>query len=255
MRGRLVQRALPVLTAAVAVGVWWALASRYPPALLPAPDEVLAAAIAERSVLLAATRSTALAALGGLLIATISGISGAVLFQRSRWLEAALYPYALLIQTVPIVAIAPLLVIWLGYGLAPATASAAIVSFFPILTAANLGLRSATDAQLELFALYGARWGQTLRHLRLPVALPFLFSGLRTAAGLSVIGAIVGEFVGSNGMPTSLGYLVLRSARSADTATTFGAIGCATALALAFFSLVRLTERRVIGPWHGGGVA
>lgn len=249
MRG---ERLLPVLTAGGLLASWAALSTRYPPVLLPSPAEVTLAAIAGAETLLEATTTTAMSSLSGLLLAVGTGLLGAMLFSRSRWIEAALYPYALLIQTVPIVAIAPLLVVWLGYGSPPAIASAAIVSFFPVLTAANLGLRSTPREQVELFALYDAGFLRTLLHLRLPGALPFLFSGLRTAAGLSVIGAIVGEFVGSNGLPPSLGFVVLRSARSADTATSFAAIFAAAALALAFFSAVRLLEKFSIGRWHGG---
>lgn len=238
----------------LAFGLGWELLSwQYPPALLPSPLEVINAMWAKSSLLLEATASTALAAACGLLASSLGGIGGAMLFERSRWMERALYPYAVLLQTVPIVAIAPLLVVWLGYGLPPAIASASIVAFFPVLTSANLGLRSVGPEQVELFSLYGARWWHTLTLLRLPAALPFLFSGLRTAAGLSVIGAIVGEFVGSNGFPPSLGYVVLRSSRSADTALTFGAVFSSALLALGFFGMVRLLEHRVIGSWHGEG--
>jgi NitT/TauT family transport system permease protein len=246
------ERLLPLLTAGLLVSGWALLSSRYPPVLLPSPLEVAQAALTGHATLLEATATTATASLVGLLLAAGLGMLGAMLFSRSRWLEAALYPYAILVQTVPIVAIAPLLVVWLGYGRPPAIASAAIVSFFPVLTAANLGLRSTPPEQVELLALYRAGFLATLLNLRLPGALPFLFSGLRTAAGLSVIGAIVGEFVGSNGLPPSLGYVVLRSARSADTATSFAAIFAAAALALVFFSAVRLLEKLSIGRWHGG---
>ena len=242
---------LPALTAGVILLGWAGLASQTSPVLLPSPRAVLGALVTERAALAEATAYTALASGAGLAAASALGVAGAVLFQRSRWLEAALYPYAIFIQTVPIVAIAPLLVVWLGYGLAPAVASAAIVSFFPVLTSANAGLRSVSAEQLELFRLYGASWGQTLWRLRLPAAAPFLLSGLRTAAGLSVVGAIVGEFVGSNGIPPALGAVVLRSARQAETAQTFAAIFAAAALAFAFFSVVRGVERQVIGAWHG----
>ena len=246
------ERLLPALTAGGLLAGWAALSARYPPVLLPSPVEVIQAASSGSGTLIEATVTTAVASLTGLLLAVGFGLIGAMLFSRSRWIEAALYPYALLIQTVPIVAIAPLLVVWLGYGSPPAIASAAIVSFFPVLTAANLGLRSTPREQVELFSLYDASFLRTLIHLRLPGALPFLFSGLRTAAGLSVIGAIVGEFVGSNGLPPSLGFVVLRSACSADTATSFAAIFAAAALALIFFSAVRLLEKLSIGRWHGG---
>ncbi len=244
-------RLLPLAAAILLLAGWWALSLRLPPVLLPGPAEVAAEAWSGRERLLQAGANTALSSLIGLCIAGAAGLGGGVLFLRSRWLEAALYPYAILIQTVPVVAIAPLLVVWLGYGSPVAVSTAAIVSFFPVLTAANLGLRSAAPEQLELLALYGASWWQLLLKLRLPASLPFLFSGLRTAVGLSVIGAIVGEFVGSNGAPVTLGYLVLQSARSARTGMTFAAIGCATALALAAFTAVRLAESRLIGRWHG----
>ncbi|MCB9759199.1 MAG: ABC transporter permease subunit [Alphaproteobacteria bacterium] len=247
------QRLLPALAAAAFLALWALGARSMPPALLPSPLEVLGALARPESRLVEATATTAAAAILGLGLAFSAGLSGAVLFLRSRGLELALQPYALLLQTVPIIAIAPLLVIWLGYGLPVAVATAAIVSFFPILTSASVGLKAVDPAQVDLVRLYGATWWQELRLLRLPSSLPYLFAGLRTAVGLSVIGAIVGEFVGSNGQPVTLGFLVLRSARSAQTEVTFAAILASTALALTLFGMVRLVEARVIGPWHAGG--
>lgn len=233
--------------------VWGAIAARTPAVLLPSPLEVAEAAWKEREALLQATLTTGRAALLGLALATFFGLLGGVIFTRSRLLEAAFYPYALLIQTTPIVAIAPLLVVWLGYGLPVAIATAAIASFFPVLTAADVGLRSTEPEQLELLELYGAGFWQTLWKLRFPAALPYLFAGLRTAGGLSVIGGIVGEFVGSNGLPPSLGYLVLRAARTAETELSLAAVLSASALSLAVYGAVRLGERWVIGRWHAGG--
>ena len=246
------RRALPLLVALLALALWWAVATTLPPVLLPTPAEVLVRAWEERERLGTATATTALSSLLGLAIASAVALLGAVLFLRSRWLELSLYPYALLLQTVPIIAIAPLLVVWLGYGTPVAVTTAAIVCFFPILTAGNLGLRSADPAQVELLRLYGASWFQELRILRWPGALPYLFAGYRSAVGLSVIGAIVGEFVGSNGQPPSLGNLVIRSAGAADTPLTFAAIAASTLLALLLFGLVRWLEARIIGRWHPG---
>lgn len=247
MTGRL----LPGLVALLALLGWWALSQRVAEVLLPSPWQVAEAAWDQRSRLAEATLWTARSAGLGLAAAAAVGFGGAVAFLRSRWLEVALYPYAVLLQTVPVVAVAPLLLVWLGYGPPVAAVTAAMVSFFPLLTAANLGLRAPSTAQLELLRLHGATWWQTLWLLRLPAALPFLFAGLRTAVGLAVIGAIVGEFVASNGDPPCLGNLVVFSARSARTATTFAAIACATVLALGAFGLVRWLEARVIGPWYG----
>lgn len=244
---------LPALSALLALLVWTALASRAPAVLLPSPMEVLAAGWGARDKLGQATLSTGLSALGGLGVAALGGCLGGVLFLRSRWLEAAFYPYALLVQTMPIVAIAPLLVVWLGYGRPVAVAAAAIASFFPVLTAVNVGLRATEPEQVELLRLYGASWLQTLWKLRAPASLPYVFAGLRTAGGLSVIGAIVGEFIGSNGTPPCLGYLVLRAARTAETGLSVSAVLCATGLSLALYGIVRGSERWVIGPWHAGG--
>ncbi len=245
------RRLLPLGVAVLVLGAWALAARSISPLLLPGPAAVVAA-IAEHGPRLAeASWTTASSSLLGLLLASAFGLGGAALFLRSRWIEAALYPYALLLQTLPIVAIAPLLVVWLGYGRPGAVVTAAIVSFFPVLTAGNLGLRATDPAQVELFRLHRASWWQELRLLRVPAALPFLFAGYRTAVGLSVIGAIVGEFVGSNSLPPSLGNLVLRSAGSADTALTFAAVGASTLLALLLFGAVRGLERLTIGRWHG----
>lgn len=248
---RLRRVALPAAVAALGLVGWWLLSLRYPPVLLPGPGEVLQRGWEARSQLGVAVLQTTLASLGGLGLAAGLGVLGAVLFHWSELLERALYPFALLLQTVPIVAVAPLLIVWLGYGLPVALASAAIVAFFPLLSGMHVGLRSVSRDQVELMRLLRASWWQELWLLRVPAALPHALAGLRTAGGLSVIGAIVGEFVGSNGAPPSLGYLVLQSARSADTGLTFAAIFLAALLAFAFFAFTRGLERRLVEGWHG----
>lgn len=250
---RFVPALLPLGAALVALLAWSLLALRVPPVLLPAPSDVARAVVLRAADLATATAHTAQAALLGLLLALLAGTLLAVLFRRSRWLMLALTPYALLLQTLPIVAIAPLLLVWLGYGTPVATVTAALAAFFPVLAAAHAGLGAATQSQVELLRLYGATWTQELLLLRLPGALPSLMTGLRTAGGLAVIGAIVGEFVASNGLPLSLGYLVLRSARAADPAMSFAAIGAASGLALVIYGAVVLVERQLIGRWAGKG--
>jgi NitT/TauT family transport system permease protein len=248
MRG---DRLLPLLVALLALGAWAALAARLPAALLPSPVEVAARAVAEAPRLAEATAQTALAALIGLGGASVAGFAGGLLFLRSRAMELALYPYALLVQTLPIVAVAPLLIVWLGYGLPVAATSAGVVAFFPMLSGAHLGLQAAEPEQVELMRLYGATPAQELWRLRLPGSVPHLMGALRTAAGMAVIGAIVGEFVGSNGAPPSLGFLVLHSARSADTGLTFAAIAAAAVLAVALYGAVRALDARLVGRWRG----
>ena len=247
------KRLLPFLVAGALLSAWGLLSTRYPAVILPSPAEVLHELDANSTRLLQAAGTTLLSSVLGLSIAFVVGLGGAIAFQRFHWLEWALYPYALALQTIPIIIIAPLLVVWLGYGIPVAVATAALLSFFPILTSANLGLRSVSRTQVELFALHGATRWQELRLLRLPTSMPYLFSGLRTAVGLSVIGSIVGEFVGSFGDPPSLGALAMSALRGAQTPTSFAAIFMATGLALGLFGAVRWAEGRIIGAWHPGG--
>lgn len=245
--------AAPVAVAAVVVGLWTAASMHINAVLLPSPLGVFGAAWQHRGPLVEATLTTGASALAGLALATVLGCAGAVLFQRSRLAERALYPYALFLQTLPVVAIAPLLVVWLGYGPPVAIGSAALVSFFPVLTSAHTGLAAADPDQVALLRLYRASWWQEMRLLRVPGSLPYVFAGLRTAAGLSTIGAIVGEFVGSNGFPPCLGYLVLRGMRAAETGLIFAAIICAAMLSTIFFIAVRALGARLVGRWHPGG--
>lgn len=244
-------RALPFLVALLVLLAWWALSLTQPEILLPGPMQVLEAGWTGRVRLGTGLLNTALSSLGGLAIASGIGLGGATLFLRFPWLERAFYPYALFMQTVPIIAIAPVLVVWLGYGASVALCTAAIVCFFPILSSANAGLSSPSRSEVELLQLYGASWTQTLIKLRLPRALPTVLAGYRSAVGLSVIGAIVGEFVGATGDPVSLGYLVISSSRSADTATTFAAVCASAVLAGILFATVRAIEGWAIGAWHG----
>ncbi|HND32474.1 MAG TPA: ABC transporter permease subunit, partial [Myxococcota bacterium] len=138
-----------------------------------------------------------------------------------------------------------------GYGSTVALVTASIASFYPVYAATATGLMAPSVEQVDLLRLYGAGRAQELWYLRLPAALPALFSGLRTAAGLSVIGTIVGEFVASNGLPPTLGFLVISGARAARTDLSFAAVVCAGALAMVFSALLGMLERRLIGRWYG----
>ncbi|MFZ5475875.1 MAG: ABC transporter permease [Myxococcota bacterium] len=238
---------------AVAAGLlaWTLIAWRAGPLLLASPLAVVAALATERAQLAEATLWTGVAAVGGLALASLVGLGLAVGSWWSVTVRAALVPYTVALQVVPIVAIAPLLVIWLGYGVPVALSTAVIAAFYPVYSAATTGLAAPLPEWVDLLRLYGASRLDELRLLRLPAALPALFSGLRSAAGLAVIGAIVGEFVGSNGFPRTLGYLVVYSARSARSDLCFAAIACAAGLALALHAALRAAERRAIGRWYG----
>lgn len=233
------------------LGLWELLAWRAGPLLLASPHAVAATLWAERSRLAEATGQTALGALGGLLLATALGLAIAIGSWASRSLHLALLPWTTFLQVVPIVAVAPLLVVWLGYGVGVAVTTSVIAAFYPVYSAAVTGLRSPSPDLVDLLRLYGAPRWRELTDLRLPAALPALFSGLRTAGGLAVIGGIIGEFVGSNGLPPTLGQTIVYAARSARTDLCFAAIACSGVLALVVQLVIRTAERRLVGRWFG----
>src|SRR5262249_5984204 len=160
---------------------------------------VLQAMIDSRAELAQAMLKTSASALIGFALSTLTGIAIAILLSSSRSIQRAFYPYAVFFQTVPIIAIAPLLVIWFGYGMQTVVASAFIVSIFPVIANTLNGILSTDPNLRDLFQLYGASPGATLFKLRFPSALPQILTGLRVASGLAVIGAIVGEFIGGQG--------------------------------------------------------
>jgi len=221
--------------------------------LVPPPSDVLRAAWAERNALTGALLTTAQGAGLGFLLSASLGTSVGVVFSLSRWLERGLYPYALFLQTVPIVAVAPLLVLWFGPGLRAVAVSAFIVSVFPIIANTLAGLRSVDPRLSDLFRLYGAGLSDTVLKLRLPTAIPSMMTGLKVASGLSVIGAIVGEFVaGFSEGNAGLGITVLSAYRQLRTDLLFAAVLLASLLGLLLFALVsslsRLLLRRLRAP-------
>jgi NitT/TauT family transport system permease protein len=216
------------------------------PLLLPAPSAVARAAWLHAGVLLPALATTTQAVLVGLAASAGIGILGAVALSTSRWVERAFYPYAIFFQIVPIVAIAPLLVIWFGYGIRAVVAAAFIVSVFPVVANTLAGLLSVDPALRDLFRLYGASGWQRLVKLDLPWALPSMLTGLRIAAGLAVIGAVVGEFVGGGG----LGIVVLEAMRQQRTDLVFAAVLHASLLGLALFAAVGVASRLALRRWH-----
>lgn len=231
----------PALTFVIVVALWEGAvrALAVPRFLVPPPSDVLMTAWLERTPLASALLTTAQGAGLGFLLSASLGTSLGLLFSLSRWLERGLYPYALFLQTVPIVAVAPLLVLWFGPGLRAVAVSAFIVSVFPIIANTLAGLRSVDPRLSDLFRLYGARLGDTVLKLRLPTAIPSLMTGLKVASGLSVIGAIVGEFVaGFSEGNAGLGITVLSAYRQLRTDLLFAAVLLASLLGLLLFALV-----------------
>lgn len=239
--------------AAVLVGLvaWEMLARRVGPFLLAAPSAVVQAFGTAGSTLALATFVTSGTSLAALLLACLTGVTAAAASWRSAWLRAALAPYLVTLQVLPIVAVAPMLVVWLGYGMAVAVATGWMAAFYPVLAAAQTGLQAPSRDLVDLLRLLGASHWKEFVLLRVPSALPALFAGLRTAAGLAVIGAIVGEFVGSNGDPPTLGFLVVSGARAARSDLAFAAVTCAALLALTLHRVTNALAQRLIGRWYG----
>jgi NitT/TauT family transport system permease protein len=250
---RFVEAASPLAVLVVALAAWQAAVSAFalPIYLVPGPWTVATAAAGQAGLLAAASKTTMLEALVGFGTASSVGIALAFLFTRARWIERSLVPYAVFLQTVPVVAIAPLLVLWFGVGFKAVAAASFLVALFPVITAATAGLQSVDPDLRALFQLYGASRLQAFVKLEAPAAVPYLAAGLRSASGLAVIGAVVGEFVAghSEGQP-GLGYVILSSYRQLQTPLMFAAVLCCSACGLVLFGAVSLAGRWWLRRWH-----
>ncbi len=214
--------------------------------LLPPPSRVLTALYDESGLLLSALWGTTQASVIGFVSATVFGVMLAVLLSTTRWVQRAFYPYAIFFQTVPIIAIAPLLVIWFGYGLRTIAVSSFIVSVFPVIANTLAGLLSTDPALRDLFRLYDASPWARLWKLQLPWALPSVMTGLRIAAGLAVIGAIVGEFFAGGG----LGIAMQVAIRQQRADLVFAIVLLGSLLGLALFGLVSALSYFSLRHWH-----
>ncbi len=264
----------PLLTLLVFILVWhlYARTGRTAEYLLPGPGKVLSVlfptpaafkndaelfqqALDQRKDLLIALGETTQGALAGFGLSITVGTIFAALLASSRWARAALYPYAIFFQTVPIIAIAPLLVIWFGFGLRTVIASAFIASLFPIVANTLAGLISTDPNLVDLFRLYGGTGFRgkmlSLLKLRVPAALPQTFTGLRVAGGLAVIGAIVGEFIGGGG----LGSIVDVARTQQRTDVVFAAVLLASLLGLALFCVLGALSWALLRHWDAGARA
>jgi len=245
----MLKRILPPLLPAVIVIALAEIAVRahwVPSYLVPAPSSVVAAMIDSRAELTQAFLKTSAGALLGFALSMIGGVAIAVLLSSSRTIQRSFYPYAVFFQTVPIIAIAPLLVIWFGYGMKTVVASAFVVSIFPVIANTLTGILSTDPALRDLFRLYGASARTTLFKLRFPAALPQILTGLRVASGLAVIGAIVGEFIGGEGLGSVVD--VARTQQRVDK--VFAAVLLASVLGLALFGLINLASTLTLRRWH-----
>ena len=248
----LLRMALPIFTLALGILVWHLIVeiNRIPPYVLPGPVLVARTLVTDWPVLSASLLVTLLATLQGLALAAGGGIALAILFNQSRLVEYSLYPYAVILQVTPIVAIAPLLLIYLPQPVA-VLGCAWIVAFFPVLANTTLGLNSVDHNLADLFRLYGASRWQTLRHLKLPAALPYMLGGLRIAGGLALIGAVVAEIAaGSAGAGSGLAYRIAESGYRLNIPRMFAALLLLSAAGIVIYGTLALISHLVLRRWH-----
>lgn len=245
----------PLLVAALFLLAWEAYAhlSEAPEYLLPAPSAIAATLQSEWATLgpawLVTVRTTAIA----LAAAVVGGVLLAVLFSLSPAVEMSLFPYAVVLQVTPLVAVAPLLMIWVGVERTwlVLILCAWIVAFFPILANTTVGLRSADPGLRDLFDLYGATRWQRLRLLLTPTALPYFLAGLRTAVNLSLVGTVVGEFVtGASGAQSGLAAAIFEGTYRLDTPLMFAALGLISLTGVACYFATHTLSNRLLAGWH-----
>lgn len=243
----------PLMLFALVVAIWHAVTVIFSiqSFLLPSPLVVGATAWEKRVQLASAVGLTAAGASCGFLCSLALGSLVAFLFSQSKLIRLSVYPYAIFLQTVPIVAIAPLIIIWFGNGFHSVVIVAMIISLFPIITNGATGLLAVERPLLELFAVCNATRGQILWKLRLPNAVPYLVAGARVSSGLSVVGAIVGEFfVGYGADAFGLGYLIIVTSNQLKTDYLFAAIIASALLGLAMFALISGVGNAILRRWH-----
>lgn len=260
-RGALARVLAPLVTLAALLGVWllvsYVLLSPDRRFLMPPPQDVLTVGFGSWSTvepMLQALLRTFEVAMVGLLIATVIGVAWAVAMSQSRWAESALYPYAVILQTIPILAMVPLIGFWFGYGFPSRVIVCVVIALFPLVANTLFGLQSVDEQLNDLFRLHHADSWTRLVKLQLPTALPALFTGLRIAAGLSVVGAIVGDLFFREGRP-GIGTLLDLYRAQLQSEQLFAAIILSSLLGVAVFAAFGILGRLVVGSWSSfGGV-
>jgi putative hydroxymethylpyrimidine transport system permease protein len=243
--------ALPVLVLAALIGLWQVAAANgaiadalsLEPFLVPAPSEIATALWESRSLLAANAWVTLQEILLGILCALAAGLGFGLLLHLSETLRRAFYPLVVATQAIPIVVIAPILVVWFGYGIGPKLAVVALVCFFPIAVTTLDGLRSVDPEAAKMMRTLDASRRQILWRVEAPSALPYVFSGVRIAIAVAAIAAVFGEWVGAD---SGLGHLILQDNAQLETARMFAAATVLAAIAIALFGLLALAERRIV---------
>ena len=252
-RERVLSWVMPVVTLGTAIAFWewavwyWAI----PHYLIPAPSMIAQTLIKDGPSLMVSAWFTVKLTFFSLTLAIIGGVLLGALFALSRVVEMSLFPFAVILQVTPVVAIAPLILIYVDSTFAALLICAWIVAFFPILSGTVMGLRSADHNLRDLFTLYRATPWQRLRYLLAPSALPYFMSSLKVAGGLSLIGAVVAEFVaGAAGQNTGLASRIIESSFRSEIPRMFAALVLVSMLGIAIFLMTTWLSRRVLGHWH-----
>ncbi len=257
MTDRVLRIGLPIGVLALGIVVWALVVylNRIPPFVLPGPGLVFATLVKDWSLLANSLLVTLLTTFEGFVLAAIGGIGLAVLFNQSRLAEYSFYPYAVVLQVTPVVAIAPLLLIYLPQP-AAVLVCAWIVAFFPVLANTTLGLNSVDHNLLALFGLYGASRAQMLWRLKLPSALPQILTGLRIAGGLSLIGAVVAEIAaGSAGAGSGLAYRIAESGYRLNIPRMFAALLLLSVAGIAIYFALSYLTYLALRRWHESVIA
>jgi NitT/TauT family transport system permease protein len=245
---------LPLALGIVVLGAWEFLVRAYevPQFVLPAPSAIWNALMSDFPSLMASLWTTLRITVFAFVLAAVSGIALAILFSQSRIIEMMLYPYAVVLQVTPVVAIAPLIIIWVGFERINVALLilAWIVAFFPILANTTLGLRSVDHNLIDLFRLHGASKSQILWRLKLPSALPYILSGLKTSGGLALIGTVVAEYGAGSGTATGLAWRIIEAGNRLQIPRMFAALLLLAGLGITIFYGLALLEYVVLRKWH-----
>ncbi|MBU2954823.1 ABC transporter permease [Marinobacter sp. F3R08] len=250
---RFVQVAAPLLVGVLVLLMWQltVVAFEVPKYIVPSPVDIGRSLVSDFSSLFNALMMTLKVTFLAFAISVVLGVAASLLFVQSKWIEISLFPYAVLMQVTPIVAIAPLIIIWVNDTTWALTICAVIVAIFPIISNTTLGLRSVDPNLLSMFRMYRTSRWQELVRLRIPSALPYFFGGLRISSGLALIGAVVAEFVaGTGGAKAGLAYMILQSGYNLQIPKMFAALILITVTGILLFGLMVWMSDRALRNWH-----
>jgi NitT/TauT family transport system permease protein len=239
----------PIIVAIVVLALWY-IAAQYwglPKYILPSPDLIVSEGIESADSLLRNGWVTLVEAASGFAIGVAAAVFVALVLDSWRFLERGMSPYLVVGLNIPIVAIAPAVIIWLGFGMASKIFVAALLTFFPVTIYTLKGLKAADRREVDLFSVLSASRFQELVKLRMPSSLPFFFASMRVASGAAVLAAVVAEFIQAN---AGLGYMILTAAYTNNSARIWAAVAVSASIALVFYGIVTFAERKLI-PWHG----